>query len=66
MGTFFSLLGALVVALHLSWSKWGFVAFLISNVTWIAFSLLTRQYHILAMQLGFATINIVGLFRWML
>lgn len=65
-GALLGLLGASVLSANHRLSGWGFLAFLASNVCWIAFSLLTQAYGLLVMQLGFTLTSVVGLFRWLL
>lgn len=59
------LLGAGLLALnHPSWSRWGFVAFLASNMMWISFGVATSAWGLVAMQVGFTATSLVGIYRW--
>ncbi len=59
------LAGSLLLALDASFSGWGFVAYLASNLCWSAFAVATRCRGLLAMQAGFTATSLLGLWRWM-
>lgn len=63
-GAGLGLLGALLLALNTRHSGWGFVAFLASNVCWIAFALMSGTYGLLTMQVGFTLTSLLGVYRW--
>ncbi|MEW6283016.1 MAG: hypothetical protein AB1758_30665 [Candidatus Eremiobacterota bacterium] len=65
-GALTGLLGAALLATNSDISGWGFVAFLVSNLFWIAFGLLNKTYGLLLMQAGFTLTSIVGVYRWLL
>jgi len=65
-GTLTGLAGAALLAANRHWSGWGFAAFLVSNVFWMIFALMTHAYGLALMQVGFLLTSIVGLFRWLL
>lgn len=62
-GCFTGLLGAFVLALNMSYSGWGWVAFLLSNILWIAYGVITRAKGIVFMQAGFACTSALGIFN---
>jgi len=65
-GAFMGLLGAALLATNSDISGWGFVAFLVSNLFWIAFGVLNKTYGLLLMQTGFTLTSILGVYRWLL
>lgn len=58
--------GALLLALNRSYSGWGFVAFLASNVCWIAFGVATGAFGLVAMQVVMTGTSVLGIYRWKL
>lgn len=56
--------GALLLAANRSWSRWGFVAFLVSNVCWIAFGVSTAAPGLVAMQVVMTGTSLLGIHRW--
>lgn len=58
------ILGALLVSLNNHRSKWGFVAYLLSNVCWLGFALITKSDGLVAMQVVFLGLSIVGIYNW--
>ncbi len=65
-GAFLGLSGAALLATHHRYCGWGFLAFLISNLCWIGYAVLTGAFGLLVMQLGFMLTSAVGFFRWVL
>jgi nicotinamide riboside transporter PnuC len=63
-GTATGLVGAILLALNMPWSGWGFVAFLISNIFWISFAILRGYNGLLLLQIGFTVTSIIGIYRW--
>jgi len=60
-GSAFALLGSFLLATNGSWASLGFIAYLISNIFLIVFSVQRRLYGILVMQLGFTLFSILGI-----
>ena len=60
------IIGALLVALNNAWSKWGFFAYLVSNVAWFGFGLYTGAYGLMWMQGAFMVTTLIGIYRWVL
>jgi nicotinamide riboside transporter PnuC len=65
VGAAFGIIGALAIALHVSWSKWGFVLFLISNLLIGVYAVVVEAHGVLAMQVVYGLINVFGLYRWL-
>lgn len=64
VGSLTGLLGAILLAANASWSRWGWAAFLVSNVAWISFGVQTRTWSLVLMQAGFMATSMTGLYRW--
>ena len=60
------LCGSALLALNNRYSGWGFVLFLLSNVAWIYFGLLTHATGMVVMQVGFTATSLMGVWRWMI
>ena len=65
MGCFTGLIGAFMLALHTSYSGWGWVFFLVSNLLWIIYGLLARARALVLMQLGFGCTSLLGVSQWL-
>jgi hypothetical protein len=57
--------GATLVAIP-GLTSWGFVAFLLSNVGWLAFSRANGHWRMFAQQLVFLATSLLGLWNWWL
>lgn len=62
-GSVLALIGAFVLALNVPISRYGWVAFLLSNVVLIAFAYVIGRNGLLLMQCGFLVTSLVGLAR---
>lgn len=65
-GCITGLCGALLLALNNRYSGWGFVLFLVSNLGWVAFGLMTHATGMVVMQIGFTVTSLMGIWRWRL
>jgi nicotinamide riboside transporter PnuC len=64
IGAFFGILGAALLAIHNRYSRWGWVAYVVSNFAWIFYGTKTDASP-LVVQMGFFTlISFVGIYRW--
>jgi hypothetical protein len=63
-GSALAFFGAYLLAKNTNNSKWGFVAYLVSNMFFIAWSIMFEVWGILTMNLGFLVINIYGIKKW--
>ncbi len=66
LGTAAGILGALLVAANIPSSGWGFVLFLVSSLSWSAAGMLMREPSLVALNVTFVAINILGIVRWLL
>ncbi len=64
LGCLSGLLGAALLALNNRYSGYGFAAFLISNVCWISYGVLSGSWGLVVMQMGFTATSLLGLYRW--
>lgn len=63
-GSLTGLLGAALLASNSRFSGWGFICFLLSNIAWGWFGVMTGTHGILVMQVGFTLTSLVGIWRW--
>ena len=63
-GTASGIIGAIIVALNLPFSGWGFVLFLISSVAWCIVGVRMKESSLVLLQGAFTAINILGIYRW--
>ena len=66
IGTGAGLAGALVIALNLPFSGWGFVLFFVSSTTWLAAAVLQRDTALAVLSAGYTAVNILGMYRWLI
>ncbi len=66
LGTAAGILGALLVAANIPSSGWGFIFFLVSSLSWSAAGLLMREPSLVALNVTFIAINVLGIIRWLL
>lgn len=62
-GTVMGLLGAFLLATHTSFSRYGWLAFLLANFALMGFALGIERYWLLAQQTGFMATSILGIYR---
>lgn len=59
-------IGTLTLALNGPRAGWGFVWYLASNAGWIAFSIATAQWPLLAQNIVFTASSLVGVWVWLI
>ena len=60
-----ALLGAALIAMRSSrWSKWGFVAFLASNLLWISWGIHCGAWELVCQNVGFLVTSVAGIASW--
>ena len=62
-GSILGLLGAALLAMNISVSEWGWVVFLVSNMSFIKFSMANRLRGVLLMNVGFTATSVMGIVR---
>ncbi len=65
-GAFFGVLGTLLLATKADMAGWGFVAFLASNIGWLAFSWIRGHWFMFAQQVAFLLTSLLGIWTWLL
>jgi nicotinamide riboside transporter PnuC len=66
IGCITGLCGASLLSLNNRYSGWGFVLFLLSNVAWIVFGLMSHATGMVVMQIGFTATSLMGVWRWLI
>jgi hypothetical protein len=62
-----AVIGAILLALNLTWSGWAYVPFLISNIATVHLLRQSNSPKVIEMQsIFFIIVNIVGIFRWLM
>ncbi|MDK9702492.1 MAG: hypothetical protein OEL20_05080 [Sulfuritalea sp.] len=64
IGCAFGVAGAAALAMRKSWSGIGFLLFLISNILWAAFAVLTESHGLLWQQIAFTVTSLAGIRNW--
>jgi len=62
-GTLCGLMGALLLATHTRFSRYGWFAFLAANITMIGFAIGIQRYGLLTQNLGFMGTSLLGIYR---
>ncbi len=57
--------GALIVALNLSWSGWGFVVFLVSSLSLLWAAARMREWKLELLFVAYTIVNVIGIWRWL-
>ncbi|MBF0444837.1 MAG: hypothetical protein HQL68_04560 [Magnetococcales bacterium] len=65
LGTSTGIVGAVLVALHISQSGYGYVFFLLSSLSWFAAGWHMKESSILVLQGVFVAVNLLGIWRWL-
>lgn len=63
-GCLFGLLGSYLLSNNNRASGWGFAAYLVSNLGWMVFAVITNNVPMVIMQLGFTWTSVRGLIKW--
>ncbi|MBT3309691.1 MAG: hypothetical protein HOL04_02645 [Gammaproteobacteria bacterium] len=64
LGTATGIIGAVLVALNIEETRYGFFFFLVSAILYSYTSWKDRDYPMLALQGTFACIDLLGIWRW--
>lgn len=64
LGSVLGILGAVLVAINIEESKYGFILFLLSSIVLMIFSKMQRLSGLFIMQFVFMGINAIGIYRW--
>ena len=66
LGTVTGVLGALVLALNIPVSGWGWVLFTISSISWTVAGLVMRDMSLAVLQGAFVFVDLLGVWRWLI
>jgi len=64
-GAIMGLTGALLLALKIDISGYGFLFYLVSNIAWFVFAIRSKLYGLLTQQIGFTFASVLGLVIWL-
>ncbi len=64
-GTVTGVAGALILALNLPLSGWGWVLFATSALTWTIAGIVMRELSLVLLQGGFLAVDFLGIYRWL-
>lgn len=65
-GTIAGVAGALILALNIPLSGWGWVLFTASSAAWTAAGLAMRDASLVVLQATFLVVDILGIWRWLI
>ncbi|MBF0186280.1 MAG: nicotinamide mononucleotide transporter [Magnetococcales bacterium] len=65
LGTTTGVAGALLVAMNIPQSGYGFLLFLVSSISWFIAAYRMREISLMILQAVFTVINLVGVWRWL-
>ena len=65
IGTAAGIAGAIMVALNMDVSGYGFLLFLASSLLWCAAGVAQRDDSLILLQATFVIINLIGIYRWL-
>ncbi|MBM3952650.1 MAG: hypothetical protein FJ311_14505 [Rhodospirillales bacterium] len=66
VGTGAGVAGAVLVALNIGVTGYGFVLFLVSSLLWGAAGFAQRELSLVVLQGAFTAINLLGIYRWLM
>ena len=64
--TFFGVLGTLLLACRSKWAGWGFVAYLVSNMGWLVYSLNHGAWALMGQYTVFSVVSLYGVWKWLI
>lgn len=64
-GTVTGIAGALILALNLPLSGWGWVLFAISALAWTIAGIVLKELSLVLLQAGFLVVDMIGIYRWL-
>jgi len=66
IGTTTGVVGALVLALNIPVSGWGWVLFTISSISWTIAGLVLKDMSLVVLQAAFVVVDVIGVWRWLI
>jgi nicotinamide riboside transporter PnuC len=64
IGSFTGIIGAILVAMNFEFSKFGYIFFIISSITWGIQANKNKDKALLLINVAFTIINSIGIYRW--
>ncbi|MBD21159.1 MAG: hypothetical protein CMM37_08995 [Rhodospirillaceae bacterium] len=65
-GTAAGVIGALILALNLPMSAWGWLLFAISSSSWTFVAAVIKDYSLMVLQIAFLLVDFIGIWRWLI
>ncbi len=66
VGTATGVLGALILALNIPLSGWGWALFLISSLSWTFAGVVMKDMSLAILQFAFVVVDMIGVWRWLI
>ena len=66
VGTTTGVLGALMLALNIPLSGWGWALFLISSLSWTLAGAVMKDMSLVILQFAFVVVDVIGIWRWLI
>jgi hypothetical protein len=60
-----ALIGAYLLAHKTDYTGYGFIFYLLSNVLWMVYGIITRAWGMIVMQVGFTYTSLLGVYNWL-
>ncbi|VVH66107.1 hypothetical protein BSPLISOX_3218 [uncultured Gammaproteobacteria bacterium] len=64
LGTITGITGGLLVALHFSYSKYGYIFFMVSAISWIIQGAKNHDKSLVLLNTVFVCVNTLGIYHW--
>lgn len=64
LGTLTGIIGGLMVALNFEYSKFGYIFFMVSAVSWLIQGAKNNDKSLVLLNTVFVCVNTLGLYRW--
>ena len=65
-GTVTGVAGAMILALNIPISGWGWVLFALSALAWTIAGLVQRETSLVVLQGAFLVVDLIGIWRWLI
>lgn len=64
MGSLTGIIGAILVAMNFEFSKFGYLFFLFSSITWAIQARKNKDNSLIVLNIVFTIINTMGIYKW--
>jgi len=65
VGAIWGIAGAILLAVNIPISGWGWVLYLVSSVAWVIAGVLMKERSLVIQSVVFSLLNLVGIIRWL-